>query len=436
MSVETVVAQTLPEGAHDQSAPSLPGKLPLLLRTGGALAVLGSLYFFFMQGWQGSDDLVRYSMLLGHTLLLALLAVASGHWLREGKGARLLLVLALISVTANFSILGSFLYAQVGPPLSAQFNGSLLWNLHSLWLSVALALIVPVLLLPVVVLGFRVLARDCSARLIGLFVLSNGVLLIPVRDPVLVSVMAVGLTAYTLMFAFTTQRQRIEARTLEGHMALALQFLPLATLLVRNLWLHGGSEILAAVAAGCSFLALRQLAAVLSSWRWALLALELVSALLSLVVAVCLGAAVDHVGPESMALVVAVFVAAAMLYELSLRASCFAAGWRVIAALLMAWCLGLGVFLQDDWVIHLALLFAGATVVWIGWLQRQRVLLWLGMLMVLVTLGHGLAQLWGRFDINLWLLATLCGMAAIVIASLLESRSGQVRQWLLVSGQT
>ncbi|WP_156100022.1 hypothetical protein [Nitrosococcus oceani] len=34
-----------------------------------------------------------------------------GHWLRENKGARLLLLLALVSVPVNFAILGAFIYS-------------------------------------------------------------------------------------------------------------------------------------------------------------------------------------------------------------------------------------------------------------------------------------------------------------------------------------
>ena len=75
------------------------------------MAVLFSLYTFLMRGWEGSSVLIRYLMLLGHTGALATIGLASGHFLKEAKGARLLLVLALISVPANFAILGAFIFS-------------------------------------------------------------------------------------------------------------------------------------------------------------------------------------------------------------------------------------------------------------------------------------------------------------------------------------
>ena len=81
--------------AEGVPSPGWMARLPGLLRIFGAAAVLFSLYTytFFARGWQGSGDLMRYLMLLGHTGALAAIGLASGHFLREGKGARLLVIL-------------------------------------------------------------------------------------------------------------------------------------------------------------------------------------------------------------------------------------------------------------------------------------------------------------------------------------------------------
>ena len=54
-------------------------KLPGLLRSFGALAVMFSLYSFFARGWEGSSDMLRYLMLLGHTGALAAIGLERGH---------------------------------------------------------------------------------------------------------------------------------------------------------------------------------------------------------------------------------------------------------------------------------------------------------------------------------------------------------------------
>ena len=86
--------------------------LPAILRILGAGAVLIAMYSFLVKGWDNGDDMFRYFLMLGHTGALAAIGLASGYWLKESKGARLLLTLALISVPANFAILGAFLFSQ------------------------------------------------------------------------------------------------------------------------------------------------------------------------------------------------------------------------------------------------------------------------------------------------------------------------------------
>ena len=116
-----LTAQSIP-AMHNQNTNSpdnnIPGDaqpsswvkyLPKLLRSLGAAAVLFSLYSFLFKGWEGSTDLIRYTMLLGHTLLLTILALGSGFFFREGKGPRLLMMLSLVSVPVNFAILGAFI---------------------------------------------------------------------------------------------------------------------------------------------------------------------------------------------------------------------------------------------------------------------------------------------------------------------------------------
>ena len=67
--------------------------LPDLLRILGAGALIIAMYGFLVRGWQSGNDVSRYLMLLGHTGLLSVIGLASGHWLKEAKSARLLVTL-------------------------------------------------------------------------------------------------------------------------------------------------------------------------------------------------------------------------------------------------------------------------------------------------------------------------------------------------------
>ena len=84
-----------------------------ILRVFGACAVIASMSLFLLNGWSDGNDIQRYFKLLAQTGLLAGSGIALSFWLKENKGARLFLGLGLISVVANFTILGALTYSMV-----------------------------------------------------------------------------------------------------------------------------------------------------------------------------------------------------------------------------------------------------------------------------------------------------------------------------------
>ena len=84
-----------------------------LLRIFGACAVLASMSLFLMNGWSEGNDIQRYLKLLAQTGLLTLGGLALSVGLKEYKGARLFYGLSLVSVAANFTILGALIYSMV-----------------------------------------------------------------------------------------------------------------------------------------------------------------------------------------------------------------------------------------------------------------------------------------------------------------------------------
>ena len=90
--------------------------LPLsaLLRGLGAAVVIGAFVLYLFQGWRGGDDLTRALLLLGHTVALTAAGFGLGHWLREPRGARLFIALALAAMPVSFAFLGGLLYGHIG----------------------------------------------------------------------------------------------------------------------------------------------------------------------------------------------------------------------------------------------------------------------------------------------------------------------------------
>ncbi|RLA30822.1 MAG: hypothetical protein DRR11_12410, partial [Gammaproteobacteria bacterium] len=81
------------------------------LRMVGAAVLLASMSVFLMQGWNDGNDISRYLLLLAQTGLLTAAGFAMSHGLKETKGARIFFGLSLVSIPANFTILGALLYS-------------------------------------------------------------------------------------------------------------------------------------------------------------------------------------------------------------------------------------------------------------------------------------------------------------------------------------
>ena len=216
-----------------------------LLRTLGAAAIVGSLSLFLLQGFDVRGDLSRVFTLLGLSTLMALGGLAVGVLLREPKGARVFLTLCLVSVPANFAVLGAMLYSIApldGGAVASDYPAFAFWEASSLVeagqaLAAGLALLVPI-----TAFGFAVLARRRVVPLTLALLGSSAMLLVPLRDPSLMAVVAgVALTAVVTFAARSRRRAARDARpmTFEERLAHALLLVPPAILLGRSVMVHG-----------------------------------------------------------------------------------------------------------------------------------------------------------------------------------------------------
>lgn len=419
--------------ANASPANGLMSKLPSLLRVLGACAVVVALYSFVVRGWQNGNDVARYFMLLGHTGLLAALGLVSGHWLQEGKGARLLLSLALVSVPANFAILGAFIYSQTSAVEISRYPEYLAWSVDSLSTALISSGVALLVLIPAIWLGFAVLARNLSARLGLLFLISNLALLAPLRDPQGIALLVIALTLLVLGFGRYAVQHQVAAKTYEGMLALVLQLLPIGMLLGRTLWLYAFDLFLASVVAGTVYVALRQSSLLLqrtSGWRALLDALALVPAL-SLLALVNLALQEIQLLPTSLNLPIASLLSATLVWDIARRNVGASELYRGLAGLIVMLGLIGNLLLFNNFLAALVCLLSGATLLTWAY-QRQRLAEFnTGLVLLLAGLLQQIIQLIVHFDLSSWVgLATL-GIIAILFASILDARGGRLRQWWL-----
>ncbi len=425
---EEVVYDTGIETESASSSREWMKKLPGLLRSFGALAVMFSLYSFFARGWEGSSDMLRYLMLLGHTGALAAIGLASGHFLKEGKGARLLLFLAMISVVANFAILGGFIFSALATDGVGNYPHYVAWTADSPATALFVTLGSMLVLLPVVRIGFLTLARGVSGRMTLLFLLANAALLLPVRAPLMVTLLTVAMAVMLLLWCGKSLRQSTEVKTREGMAALALQFLPICVLIGRNLWLYSQEAMLYTVALFAVYVAVRQLTLFLGEQS----TLRGVGEGFSLLLAMATGTGVYNTllspgDSASLALIGATMVSAAMCYELSTRSTEQGGWYRGIATALLVIGLGTNLLLFGGLFATLLTIGTGLVMIAGSYMVQQRGVLIGGVLLFGTGMVEQLIQTFHSFDMGYWAVLAVSGICAIVIGSLIESQGGRIK---------
>ena len=419
----------------EQSKPNQPRagqswseRLPALLRNAGAIAVLVSLYSFLSKGWAGSNDLVKYCMLLGNTLALSGIALLIGHFFKEGKSPRLLLTLGLVSVPINFAVLGAFVFYGASDFIGVSYPSYVAWKVDSLSTALIASALAGLALVPVIWLGFRTLIRGMSQRLTAFFILSNVLLLVPFRDPLLVAGMAIVLGLLALLISAETARQKIEAQTREGRIALLLQFLPLGILVGRNLWLYAADEVVVLAASTMTFIAIRQISFLVGNNGWirkilngcALLSASATGVLTSVVMQ-----QLDFSLPFS--LLVGVMSTAGMIYEISLREGVDSRFYRRIAMAITVVGSLFNLFEFGSVTVSLTILLIGSGLLVMSVIHQQRSLAITGATLTVAGVVDQCLSVFLWFDMGSWIVLLILGVCAIVTASALETQSDRIK---------
>ncbi len=391
-----------------------------LLRIFGAFAFAASMSVFLMQGWESGEDINRYFIMLGQTMLLAAGGLGLSYLLDENKGARVFLGLCLLSVATNFTTLGAFTFSYFqGSVDPSQYPGFLLWSLSdtaAMLSSTAAGLV----LIPITFFSFMVLARRHAVPASALFLLANGLLLIPVREPLVITLFAAAIVTAAIQLIKTCRRKNPTPLTLETGFAFACLFLPAGILIGRCWWLYQPDALSETLLAVLIFAMLRTAYAQVrldglagKTFEIALIAMAFVIPILALPIA-------DRLLADILILPVLSLIASALLIELSDRLDHFKQLGRKIAATSLQLAVVLNMLASAGMLSSSIVFAAGILVTCAGKCFADRYCTISGLVIALLGLVCFVIALSVSIDLFNWLSLAVCGAVAIITGSILE----------------
>ena len=427
MTSNTLDTSLAPREASARQPAPAPMSLGRLLHGLGALVVVAAFSVFLFQQWAEGNDLSRYGLLLGNTLLLAGAGLASGLWLREAHGARLLVGLALAAVPVNFAILGGLSFPYVGgQPAAVVLPDFVIWDAGSAvlaWASIGVSL--PVLG-AAAWLAFRVLARRSALPLAGLYGLGNGALLVPTREGEVVAAMVLGLAAVMVVGAARLAGRDPTLATGEGRFARAVLVLPLVVLGGRSLLLYGPQALLEAVLAVIAYAAFREARRRLDGRCRALWTLELAALVAAMGVVAQVAALLPPAWTGDWVPTGLAGVLAAFLLDLARAAPARAGRYRAAAAWLLVAVASLNLQAVGGFGAALACLAASVALLVGGYQTRSFGMFTAGGAGTLAALATAVHQAVAHFSLGGWTSLALLGVVTIVAGSLVERRGGRL----------
>jgi hypothetical protein len=227
---EAVFNELLIEDSDEQPRAQSRFDFAQLLRWLGCAGVVLSGIVFLIQGFDDIALSVRNWAYLGLMLMLGSVGVGLKYAFEDGKGARLLLALAIAVIPIQFAQLGGMIHSLVGgasDAFPATIMGLMEWGALSWGMVIASGAATLLLAFTVGAFGFRVLARPQATALTLMNTLLCASLLIPVREGLLAVVIFLALGLSTLLTDVKLGRANPVLRTTEGRAARFLLLLPL-----------------------------------------------------------------------------------------------------------------------------------------------------------------------------------------------------------------
>ena len=399
-----------------------------LLRVLGAGVLVASVSIFLLKGWSTGNDIQRYLMLLAHTVLLGVTGLGIGHWVRESKGARLFLALALVSAVVNFAVLGGLIYSQLQwDGWLSLYPGFANWQAGTPAAAFITAVSALLLLAPVAWIAFLSLARRSALPLTLLFLASGSLLLIPVRQAEPIA--ALLLVSAVVLFSQVTRLRRRDTTlaTAEGRFARWIVFAPVVMLAGRGMYLYSADAVLFTVIWATAFMGLRQFSMDPGISDRTAVFLNRVSVL----PAVTTAAGVTTIAADANWLADPVYIpmfavtASALFLDISLRSVSGGSGYRRLASLTVSLAMLANLWLFPSLLTAAVCLVSGLAIAIYGYSAQQRIVFGAGLFTLIAGVIHQCHTVFFWFDWSNWVVLALIGIIAIIAGSVLE-RHGTV----------
>lgn len=402
--------------------------LSRMLRIMGAFSVVASMSVFLLQGWDNGNDLHRYYLLLSQTVLLAIGGFGLAFLIKENKGARVFFGLSLVSITANLTTLGAlvFSYVQWGGSLSS-YPDIALWAVTS-GASIAVALAIATLVLvPVTLFGFKVMARQSALPLTAVYLLSGSMLLIPVRDTLYVSLIAGATILLSLAFVTKLVNKDKLLRTAEGKFARSLLFIAPVIMLVRSLWLYQADDLIYAIIAFTGFMTLRHCSLQLKLESRARKFMEFISIPTAFLVAAPASQLIDKLLPVNFVLPTFAIVFTAHMIDMAKRTQNFKHAALIMTGLVTSLSFMLHLAIYETLFNGMMCALTGLAVMTMGYISKSRVITLFGFITTAVAVSYDLFHIYEMIDFLSWTGLAAIGTAAIIIGSIIERHGVEIK---------
>lgn len=399
------------------------GVLSQVLRVAGAAMVVAAMAIFLLQGWEAGSDLSRYVIILCQALLLGGAGVALAFVLKENKGARVFFGLSLVAIPVNFAVLGAMLFSQFD--LAMFFNTATIgdypeyatWQAQDIGLLTLAVLGALVSLTPLALFAFAIFDRTNAKALTFALIASSALLLLPIRIPLVVSVIAIA----NAIILWRIYAKREFKNTLETRIARILTYIPAGVILGRAVVFYELDSSVALLASLALYTVVRELRKLLTLWSAAISVIDIASALSAFGMASLLTSIVASMNILADTYLPVVFLIGmgAIIHEVFTRnLNHFV---RIIATVFLSLALtaitiSTLIFLDSAMTVFCMAILAIA----FGKFHRSATILALGIIMIGASIVFITPNLFTMFDINSWVLFGTIGSAAVIIASLVE----------------
>ena len=417
--------------------PSAPGFFALIrknatlsdaLRMFGALAVAAAMGLFMLEGVEVANDLYRFLTMLGFTIALTVAGLLMSKVLNEQRGSRIFIGLGLLSITANFTVFGALIYSIIPlDAISVTYPGFAHWtvaNVSDIPLALAAGVFV---LLPVVWLGFTVLARSERTWLSAALILGSAFMLMPVRQELWSAIIAIASTVTVSCLVHKNHKNSLALKTPEGKFAVALLFVAPVIIAVRSLFLYEATGILIVTLAAGFYVCTRNLLSQRKDSGLVTACLTVSTTVIALIVSLSLGNVLSHHVAHSWY----VIIGAATLLLLALdinkvsshRDLANTAG--VVLVGIATGTLVMQALITSHSIITAASLAVLLIVSVYGYLYKKQVIVGIAMTGVVSIIAFNAAALWSVVLQTGWWGIGAAGAIAIVSGSMLD-RAGTV----------